>query len=210
MKIGFEKFLPKSKKIFLFFTIISLLIVFIYNYFIISNNYTAESEFYIKSKLDDGITYGDIEASNMIKNDYINILKSEFILKDVQNIIIKKYPKYKNISLKTMKNSIKIFTDDNIRMVKVSVVSKNPKISEETANLLLIVLKTKMDKLSNEEYIDIVKFEDLSKKKYIKNNILNLVEDLILGLGFSLMLGYISDFILIDFRHNQKFHKTIF
>lgn len=134
--------------------------------------YSSTIIFYIKNDSPNKLTNDDIKAGEMLKEDYLKIIKSTNLLNEVKEHIIIKYPEYKNLTADNIKNSIKIIANNETRMLKLEIEADNANIAAEVANLLIVSLKNQMDKILQTKKISIVekaKVDNIGKNpNYIK------------------------------------------
>jgi capsular polysaccharide biosynthesis protein len=169
--------------------------------------YMAKVEFYIKGNLEDGISDGDIKASNMMKKDFVNIIKSDVVIEEVRKRIVEKYPKYEFISETDIKNSIILETDEEVRFIKVFVKSDNPDVADDIANKVVLILKQKTRVFTNDEFIDIISLSD-SKNVVSKSNLgIEIFINSIIGISFVMILILVFDFVCIKFKYKNPIYS---
>ncbi|MBR6399702.1 MAG: hypothetical protein IKS17_00580 [Firmicutes bacterium] len=168
---------------------------FFYSKFAVTPMYEAKSTIYVNSSqnvISNNIETNEISASSMMATVFVEMLKSNAIIEEVKEVSGVPY------ELDTLKSMISAAAVDETPLMKISVVSPNPKEAVLISNALLEVAPGKMTNIVDGGSIKIIDrpLEPTapSSPNILKNTILGLM------LGFLLSAGIVILMELLDTR----------
>ena len=168
---------------------------FFYSKFAITPLYEAKSTIYVNSSqnvISNNIETNEISASSMMASVFVEMLKSNAIIDEVKEVSGVSY------ELDTLRSMISATAVDDTPLMRITVVSPNPKEAVLISNALLDVAPGKMTNIVDGGSVKIIDrpLEPAypSSPNILKNTFLGLV------LGFILSAGIVIFMELLDSR----------
>ena len=168
---------------------------FFYSKFAITPLYEAKSTIYVNSSqnvISNNIETNEISASSMMASVFVEMLKSNAIIDEVKEVSGVSY------DLDTLRSMISATAVDDTPLMRITVVSPNPKEAVLISNALLDVAPGKMTNIVDGGSVKIIDrpLEPAypSSPNILKNTFLGLV------LGFILSAGIVIFMELLDSR----------
>ncbi len=172
---------------------------FFYSKFAITPLYEARSTIYVNSSqniISNNIETNEISASSMMASVFVEMLKSNAIIDEVKEVSGVSY------DLDTLRSMISATAVDETPLMKISVVSPNPKEAVLISNALLEVAPGKMTSIVDGGSVKIIdrplEPASPSSPNILKNTFLGLV------LGFILSAVLVILMELLDTRINDE------
>ena len=149
--------------------------------FLIPKKYTAEAKLIIVQKSNpesQQISYNDLQTSQKLVNTYSEILKSEAISDDViRNLKLDQ----EGIDHASYLGMVKISSVKDTEVIKISVETKDPKLSADIANEIVSVFQKKIVTIMNIENVTVLNSAKVPDQKSSPSNLKNTLMGFLLG-----------------------------
>ncbi|MCH1940693.1 YveK family protein [Holdemania massiliensis] len=177
--------------------------------FLIPKKYTAEAKLIIVQKSNPDsqqISYNDLQTSQKLVNTYSEILKSEAISDDViQNLKLDQ----DGIDHTSYLGMVSISSVKDTEVIKISVETKDPKLSANIANEIVSVFRRKIVTIMNIENVTVLNSAKVPEQKSSPSNLKNTLIGFLLGCVID---GCIVVYLLLNDRNirTEEEMKQIF
>ena len=175
---------------------------------LIPKKYTAEAKLIIVQKSNpesQQISYTDLQTSQKLVNTYSEILRSEAISDEV----IRNLNLEESFDNKSYLDIVKISSINNTEVIKISVETKDPKLSANIANEIVSVFQKKIVTIMNIENVTVLNSAKVPDQKSSPSNIKNTLMGFLLGCVID---GCIVVYLLLNDRNirTEEEMKQIF
>lgn len=177
-----------------FVTILSIVVVGLISYFLITPVYEATTEILVNQRPaeTEQLTNETIQANLTLIKTYTGILKNPIILDRVKDEL--------NLDMPTAKfrNKITVSNAEQSQLITITVKDENPELAAEIANTTAAVFESAIQELMSVDNITILAPAEFNEnlKPVSPNLIINMaiaaIVGLMLGIGIVLFLVYIN------------------
>ena len=150
-----------------------------------------------------GISSAGLDASQRMVNEYIQMLKSETVLRDVQKELVQKNSKYSSVSVSAIKGSLSMTALNDTAMLQITATTGNKDLSKDICDALQKCapdhVKRMMLGIGHVEPVDYAKEGSLRKPDTVRNGVLGAILGFVISCGLSVVM-YLMDNTVKDER----------
>lgn len=189
--------LLKSKyKLIIISILVCTLIAGVVTVFFINKKYQSTARIYPKPEVTDGVVdYTQINANNLMVNNYVALLKGNNIQSQVAQSL--------NLQTQDIKNAISITNETNTQIISVSATTTDPELSKQIVDEMVSTFKTMAKESFNINNITTVDQAEIPTTPISPSLKMNLAIGALLGAFMS--MGYLFIQFMLDTRiHNKE------
>lgn len=185
------KLLKKNLKKIIASTVVCAVILFVFTYFVVDKKYASTATIFITPKITDQGTIDTNSANTNSKmvNNYMELLKGENILTKVaEQLAIK--------DVASIKEGISVTNTTGSEVIKVTVTTKDPKLSQQVAESTVNTFFEEMKDKLNIENLTIISNPKINESPVSPNLKLNTLIGALIGMIIScgiVFLHYLLD-----------------
>lgn len=150
-----------------------------------------------------GISSAGLDASQRMVNEYIQMLKSETVLRDVQKELVQKDSRYSSLTVSSIKSSLSMTALNDTAMLQITATTGNAELSKDICDALQKCapdhVKRMMLGIGHVEPVDYAKLGSLRKPNTVRNGVLGAILGIVISCGLSVLM-YLMDNTVKDER----------
>lgn len=190
------KFYAKSWFIILSFTITGLILGFIYNSHLQTPLYKSSATLFVINS-----DHADTSKSTTLINNYIELFKSRRVLEPAME------EQKLDVSYDELKKSVDVTNEKSTDVIKVSISTKDPKVSERLTEKAVKSFKEQVAQLYGSDNIRVVDTADLADEAYNVRPHIQLVLAASAGFIISLVILFFTYDLKLGNRDTKKSSK---
>lgn len=182
--------LKKRLSLIINLTLLGLLIVGIYTFFIATPEYSSDTQLLVnRTQETDTIQGSDIDTNIQLINTYKDIIIGPVILDEVrENLNL-------NSSHGALRNQITISNEANSQVFSITVNDDNPYDAASIANTIATVFQDNLAEIMNVDNVTVISPAEANVSPISPNHILNLVIGLVLGAMSGVGIAFLIEFL---------------
>jgi capsular polysaccharide biosynthesis protein len=186
---GFFNMLKKGWLGILLWTVMGVVLAWVFSTFLITPKYSATTDILVNQKANDSEDQVTTQQADLqVINTYKDVLKKDIIMKDVHKKI-KEEDNY-NGKIQDLQNSISVENQSNSQIISISATDDNPYISADISNMTAQVFTERIKKMMKVDNVTIVSKAMPQSKPVSPNKTLNSLLGMLIGLiiGLSIII----------------------
>lgn len=150
-----------------------------------------------------GISSAGLDASQRMVSEYIQILKSDTVLRDVQKELVLKNSKYSHLTTSSIKSSLSMTSVNDTAMLKITATTGNADLSKDICDALQKCAPSHVTKMmlgiGHISPLDTAKPGSLRKPDTVRKGVLGAILGFVISCGLSIVM-YLMDNTVKDER----------
>ena len=176
------------------------LLAFIVTKAFITPQYVSTTRLYVLAKqgTTDTITSSELQASSLLSNDYVELVKSREVMESAIAQLRLTDSNGKLINASALQKKLGVSVQNNSRVVKIDATDPDPYLASDIANAVRVAASEQIRRVMDSESVNVVDEANIPTVPSSPNNVRNLLIGGVLG-GFVAVV-----IILIRFLSNDR------
>ena len=197
------RLLKKHLRIVVLLPVACALVVGLYSVFFVRNQYTATSSMYVLAQKDSSNSnslYSDLNASQMLTNDVVKLLKSDRVVNQVGS----------EVGIKELKGySVSVTSETTSRVITLSVTGPDPQTAADIVNKMIVDVSGVAQSVMNVESVNPVDMAQAPEKPSGPNRLLYTLVAFVAGLFAAIAIVVVSDMLNTKVRGSEDLEELI-
>ena len=197
------RLLKKHLRIVVLLPVACALVVGLYSVFFVRNQYTATSSMYVLAQKDSSNSnslYSDLNASQMLTNDVVKLLKSDRVVNQVGS----------EVGIEELKGySVSVTSETTSRVITLSVTGPDPQTAADIVNKMIEDVSGVAQSVMNVESVNPVDMAQAPEKPSGPNRLLYTLVAFVAGLFAAIAIVVVSDMLNTKVRGSEDLEELI-
>lgn len=197
------RLLKKHLRIVVLLPVACALVVGLYSVFFVRNQYTATSSMYVLAQKDSSNSnslYSDLNASQMLTNDVVKLLKSDRVVNQVGS----------EVGIEELKGySVSVTSETTSRVITLSVTGPDPQTAADIVNKMIEDVSGVAQSVMNVESVNPVDMAQAPEKPSGPNRLLYTLVAFVAGLFTAIAIVVVSDMLNTKVRGPEDLEELV-
>lgn len=197
------RLLKKHLRIVVLLPVACALVVGLYSVFFVRNQYTATSSMYVLAQKDSSNSnslYSDLNASQMLTNDVVKLLKSDRVVNQVGS----------EVGIEELKGySVSVTSETTSRVITLSVTGPDPQTAADIVNKMIEDVSGVAQSVMNVESVNPVDMAQAPEKPSGPNRLLYTLVAFVAGLFAAIAIVVVSDMLNTKVRGSEDLEELV-
>ena len=197
------RLLKKHLRIVVLLPVACALVVGLYSVFFVRNQYTATSSMYVLAQKDSSNSnslYSDLNASQMLTNDVVKLLKSDRVVNQVGS----------EVGIEELKGySVSVTSETTSRVITLSVTGPDPQTAADIVNKMIEDVSGVAQSVMNVDSVNPVDMAQAPEKPSGPNRLLYTLVAFVAGLFAAIAIVVVSDMLNTKVRGSEDLEELV-